>query len=88
MTSSENPTRQRALVAVATGEVVGVEAIILRWQWQDHGQFFTALWAAIVAADEHNLRKLEDAFPDEVNAFRVWQTTWIAESLREKGYLD
>lgn len=64
------------------------EQIIVQWQYRLYGKFHTALFEAIIAADEPNLAKLERGFPKEVHAFRLWKTTWIAQDLRERGILD
>jgi hypothetical protein len=46
----------------------GVQSLI-KWQFEDHGGFFTALWMAISRADEGNLQRLGIAFPEEVRAY-------------------
>jgi len=82
--------RERAIAAInnSVSELSDIETILLKWQYRMYGDFYTALFDAITRADDTNCEKLALGFPREVMAFRLWQTTWIAESLRVRGLLD
>lgn len=68
----------------------------LMFQYHMAGDFVASLYRLISMADEDNLARLEEGFPDEVDAYRVW-TGWgrhelysrcspeFLESLRQKG---
>lgn len=68
----------------------------LMFQYHMVGDFAAALYRLISMADEANLARLEEGFPDEVDAHRVW-TGWgrpelyrrcspeFLESLRQRG---
>ncbi len=49
------------------------EKQLIKWQFNLHGSFYTALFDAIQKADPINLKLLEKGFPDEVQGFRQWQ---------------
>lgn len=76
-----------AMKAVGSGELSLTEEIILKWQWGLGGDFYTALMNAICRADEENLDRIARGHGNEVVAYRAWKTTWIGESLRERGLL-
>lgn len=64
------------------------EKAVLEWQFRLCGDFKTALWGAIVRADEGNLARLELGFPDEVAGYKAW--TWaepyaLSTKFREAG---
>jgi hypothetical protein len=44
----------------------------LEFQFGLTGSFYTALFRAIHQADEDNLRRLAQGFPEEVEAYKVW----------------
>ena len=77
-----------ARMAVGRNEVTPLETILLKWQYRLYGDFYTNLWEALVRADDNNIAKLALGFPDEVHALHAWRTTWIAQSLRDRGLLD
>ena len=79
---------ENASRAIGNNEVTPLELILLKWQYQLYGDFYTKLWETLVVADETNTEKLALAFPDEVHALHAWRTTWIAEALRNRGLLD
>ena len=46
------------------------EKAAYKWQYKMNGHFFTNLWAAIMKADDENLRRLGLGFPIEVEAYK------------------
>ena len=44
----------------------------LEFQFGMTGSFYTALFQAIQQADESNLHRLAQGFPEEVEAYKVW----------------
>lgn len=65
----------------------GVQSLV-KWQFNEHGGFFSSLWKCISTADMGNLEKLEKAYPEEVRAYRRYSTEggyWehILENLRK-----
>jgi hypothetical protein len=90
MTTESHPVLTRAEALRRTkdpaSDLSALERTILRWQLHDYGDFYTALWEALVRADEDNLARIELGFPLEVSALHAWRKTWIAESLRQKGF--
>jgi len=44
----------------------------LEFQFGLTGSFYTALFQAIHQADEGNLHRLAQGFPEEVEAYKVW----------------
>jgi len=44
----------------------------LEFQFNWSGDFFTYLFRAISMADEFNLAKLAEGFPEEVEAYKTW----------------
>lgn len=67
------------------------EQSLVKWQYQMHGGFFTALWKAISVADGENLERLANAFPLHVGAYRryigepgYWEGLLIFIGLRKK----
>ena len=54
------------------------EIAIIKWQYRLHGDFFMALFHAITKADDTNLRRIGEGFPDEVEAFKKYSqvTGW------------
>lgn len=79
--------RIRAAAAFDQRTVSIVERLVLEWQWGFGNEFRTKLWAAIEAADENELHHLERGYPAEVLAVRVFRTTWIEQTLKDKGLL-
>ena len=70
----------------------GVQSLI-KWQFNEHGGFWTAIWKAISNADTFNLDRMEKAFPLEVAAYRkyVSQYGWweaLLEKLRTPRVID
>lgn len=45
---------------------------LVEWQYRFAGDFKTALWKAIIYADESNLDLLAAGFPVEVSAYRKY----------------
>lgn len=60
------------------------EQSLYKWQFNEHGGFYMALWTAISRADQHNLMKMARAFPGEVRAYLRYshETGWWEETLR------
>lgn len=46
------------------------EQSLVKWQYNEHGGFYTTLWKAITIADGWNLARLERGFPEHVQAYR------------------
>lgn len=44
----------------------------LEYQYQHSGSFYECLFKTIAAADEYNLAKLSEGFPEEVEAYKTW----------------
>jgi len=44
----------------------------LEYQYRQSGDFYQALWLAIMRADTKNTARLAKGFPSEVEAYRVW----------------
>ena len=42
---------------------------VIKWQFGLHGDFYTALWEAIIRADDKNLMYLSRGFPTEVRGY-------------------
>ncbi len=59
--------------ALLSSEFDEGQKAVIKWQFQMHGSFYTALFEAIQRADYENLSKLELGFPTEVRGFRQWQ---------------
>src|ERR1044072_4376292 len=57
----------------------GEKKYILDWQYHMGGSFSQALFMAIDRADEHNLRRLELGFPEEVHSFKAWSRGALRE---------
>jgi hypothetical protein len=51
------------------------EISLLKWQYRQHGHFFSHLWEAICKADESNLDRLGKGFPSHVAAYRDFADT-------------
>lgn len=65
------------------------EAFVLKWQTRRLSGFFESLAKVIEAADETNLERLRQAFPEEVEAVqRFWTQTGWWRNLQEKVGLD
>lgn len=47
-----------------------IETAAVKWQYEMYGDFYMALFKAIMRADEVNRQKLSIAFPIEVEAYR------------------
>lgn len=60
------------------------EQSLYKWQMNQHGGFYTALWKAISTADEGNLMKIARGFPGEVRAYKrfIYEMGWWEETLR------
>ena len=61
------------------------EKSLIKWQIGQHGDFKTALWAAISKADLTNLRRLQLGYPEEVAAFIEWSRGELATLFRNSG---
>lgn len=46
------------------------EEQLVKWQFRMQGDFYSALWKAIMLADEGNLDRLAEGFPDDVDAYK------------------
>ena len=73
---------------LASDEWTEGEKSVVKWQYRLHGDFKTALWTAIIRADESNLRCLGKGFPDEVAGYMAW--AWsepysLGKKLRKTG---
>lgn len=69
------------------------EQSLVKWQFKEHGGFWTALWEAICKADDGNLKRLESAYPLEVLAYRryIGQMGWwenLLEQLRKPEVIN
>ncbi|HXI85329.1 MAG TPA: hypothetical protein VNL17_14705 [Verrucomicrobiae bacterium] len=81
------PATQEAIAAALAEESPwsdGVKSLI-RWQFELHSDFKTALWNAIKTADQENLLRLSYGFPEEVKAFIHWNSGDLGEQLRKSG---
>ena len=61
------------------------EKSVVKWQFRLHGNFRTALWVAIIKADENNIARIKRGFPDEVEGYRAWSCGDLATRLRDAG---
>ena len=61
------------------------EKWIVQWQFRLLGDFNKALVEAIMRADDNNLQRLRNGFPDEVQGFLAWNRGDLAERLKEAG---
>lgn len=64
------------------------EKSVVKWQLRLHGDFNTALWKAIILADEDNLALLKRGFPEEIAGYMAW--AWaipysLGKKLRKAG---
>ena len=50
----------------------GEKDYIFDKQYHHAGHFMTAIWEAIARADVHNLTRLREGFPEEVDAYLAW----------------
>ena len=71
---------------------IGVQSLI-KWQFGEHGGFWTAMWKAISTADESNLMRLSAAYPLEVQAYRSYTSLpgwWekLLEQLRKPEVIN
>lgn len=57
----------------------------LEFQFHRSGSFMTALFEAIVRADDENLARLAKGFPEEVEAHKTWTQISSEEVLRRAG---
>lgn len=57
-----------------------IEQAVAKWQYGMNGDFYGALWEAIMRADERNLRRLGAGFPEEVQGYRLYT--------REEGWWE
>jgi hypothetical protein len=53
-------------------DITDEEKLVIKWQFQRCGDFETALWGAIIKADENNLARLALGYPQHVRAFQSW----------------
>lgn len=51
----------------------------LEFQYRQTGGFYTALFNAIMRADNKNMVKFASGFPSEVEAYRIWTSGGGAE---------
>lgn len=58
---------------------------VVRWQYRLTGDFETALWGAIKAADDGNLARLARAFPNHVAGYLAWTRGNLGGRLRAAG---
>lgn len=54
----------------------------LDYQYQRSGGFFKAVFDAIKLADSDNTKKMALAFPEEVDAFRLWTRVGVPDLAR------
>ena len=90
----ENPQEtvkdQHALISkiLKSNDWTESEKSVVKWQFRLCGDFKTALWEAIIRADEDNLARLRYGFPNEVAGYKAWAWTEpysLATKLREAG---
>ena len=67
------------------GEWEDSEQWVIKWQFGLLGDFETALAGAILRADERNLARLAEGFPDQVRGFKEWSRGDLAQRLRKAG---
>ncbi len=60
------------------------EKNVIRWIFNLHGSFYTALFELFSSADPINLKKLESAFPVEVEGFRNWRDGNLGERIEKE----
>jgi len=51
----------------------------LEYQYGWSGDFYQALWLAIMRADTKNKARLAKGFPEEVEAYRLWSRVGVRE---------
>jgi hypothetical protein len=54
----------------------------LEFQYRWSGDFYSSLFEAISRADEINLERLAQGFPEEVAAYKCWTRVGLNEFLR------
>lgn len=79
----------------ATREIIGEfltselwtpsEKFVIKWQFRLLGDFETALIDCIKRADEHNMERLAEGFPTQVDGFRQWAYGSLGTRLRNAG---
>ena len=73
-----------------TDNLTNEEAWIVKWQYRLLGDFHSALFDAICRADEKNLAKIGQGFPDEVSGYKkyAFQSGWWKEVQKKIGKDD
>lgn len=63
------------------------EQSLVKWQFKEHGGFWTAVWDAISKADGGNLNRMALAFPSHVKAYRNYTSVpgWWEELIARVG---
>lgn len=80
------PASREQIVAIIQSErFTKPEKFIVKWQFGMLGDFQSALIEAIKLADEGNLSRLAEGFPDEVGAFLSWSRGNLGDRLRAAG---
>ena len=66
-------------------ELTEEEIAVYNWQFGLQGDFFTALWNAIIKADAQNLAQLSLAFPNEVSGYQKYtrQNGWWEQVVKK-----
>ena len=66
-----------------------IERAVFDWQYHLTGDFRTALWQAITRADEGNLQRLHEGFPNEVEGYLLFtrQSGWW-DAVKKRGLID
>lgn len=70
---------------LASPDWSAAEKVVVKWQLRLYGDFYTALWRAIIQADDEHLARLARGFPDEVTGLRLWREHDLAKRLRAAG---
>jgi len=58
----------------------------LEYQYRQSGDFYTALFQAIMMADTKNTARLAKGFPSEVEAYRVWSRVGVDEFVKHVSH--
>ena len=81
-------TMQHIVELLAMEDITDEERLVIKWQFRLCGDFETALWGAIITADEDNLGRLASGFPLHIRGFRAWafaEPYSLGEKLRGLG---
>lgn len=81
MATSLNTIRQ----FLASPDWTESEKWVIKWQFQELGDFQTALAEAIKRADDDNLMRLGRGFPAQVSGFIQWNRGDLGRRLRAAG---